>query len=77
MPRALPLLAALLALLLSIPARAQNTSRPVHERRLTNGLRVVVSPDPAGADVSIVVHYDVGSRDEPTGLEGSRTSSST
>lgn len=60
-----------LALLVGVarPARAQ-LSRPIFERRLANGLRVVVCPDPAGSDVSLVVRYDVGSRDEPTSLEG-------
>jgi predicted Zn-dependent peptidase len=54
---------------LAIPARA-DLSRPLIEKRLQNGLRVVVCPDPAGADVSLLVRYDVGSRDEPTHLDG-------
>lgn len=44
--------------------------RQVHARRLTNGLQVVVCPDPGGADVSVLVRYNTGSRDEPGGLEG-------
>lgn len=37
---------------------------PVHERYLDNGLRVVVSPDPATPSVAINLWYDVGSRHE-------------
>jgi predicted Zn-dependent peptidase len=65
------ILAALLPfLLVASAARAGAVGRPVQERRLANGLRVVVSPDPAGVDVSVVVRYDTGARDEPAGLEG-------
>ena len=56
-------------LLISTAARAE-IARPVHQRVLRNGLRVLVCPDPGGLDVSVRVHYDVGSRDEPGGLEG-------
>src|SRR5271170_3943089 len=62
-------LAAFIAVAVALPARA-DVSRPVHERVLGNGLRLVVCPDPAGTDVTLLVRYDVGSRDEPTGLEG-------
>jgi predicted Zn-dependent peptidase len=55
--------------LLTRAASAQ-ALRPVVARQLGNGLRVVVCPDPAGVDVSVVVQYDVGARDEPEGLEG-------
>ncbi|WP_175557414.1 M16 family metallopeptidase [Raineyella antarctica] len=37
---------------------------PVHERTLDNGLRVVVSPDPATPSVAVNIWYDVGSRHE-------------
>ena len=63
------LLLVLSLLVLARTAHAQ-APRPVHARRLGNGLRVVVCPDPGGVDVSVVVRYDVGSRDEPGGLEG-------
>jgi zinc protease len=59
-----------LALHLAPSTGAADVTRPVHERRLANGLRVVVSPDPARHDVALVVRYDVGARDEPAGLEG-------
>ncbi len=43
---------------------------PVHERTLSNGLRVVVSPDDSTPAVAVNLWYDVGSRDEPTGQTG-------
>jgi zinc protease len=67
--RALLLAALILALLAPRPARA-DFSRPVVERVLPSGLRLVVCPDLAGADVSVMVRYDTGARDEPAGLEG-------
>jgi predicted Zn-dependent peptidase len=58
-------------ILLTAPrASLADLARPVVERRLANGLRVVVCPDPASADVAVLMHYDVGSRDEPAGLFG-------
>jgi len=63
------LLALTLSLAAASPARAE-VARPVHETRLANGLRLVVAPDPAGTDASVLVRYDTGSRDEPGGLEG-------
>lgn len=51
------------------PAGA-DVARPVYQRVLSNGLRVVICPDPQGTDVSVFVRYDVGARDEPSGLEG-------
>ena len=68
--RALLLALALAAILIAGPAGAAGVGRPVVERRLANGLRVVVSPDPTGVEVSVLVRYDTGSRDEPGGLEG-------
>jgi zinc protease len=43
---------------------------PVEEFKLSNGLRVVLSPDPAIPVVSIAVYYDVGSRNEREGRTG-------
>lgn len=43
---------------------------PFAHRQLDNGLRMVVSPEPAATVVSINVWYKVGSRDEPTGAFG-------
>jgi zinc protease len=60
----------LAALLLASPARAGGAGRPVLDQRLGNGLRVIVSPDPAGVEVSVLVRYAAGSGDEPEGLEG-------
>jgi predicted Zn-dependent peptidase len=59
-----------LALCLVAPAAGAQVARAVSEFRLANGLRVVVSPDPASADVSVLVRYDVGARDDPSGLTG-------
>ena len=63
------LLALSALLLVTRPARAE-PSCPVHERRLPNGLRAIVCADPAAPDVSLLVRYDAGARDEPTYLEG-------
>jgi predicted Zn-dependent peptidase len=60
----------LVALLLAAPARAGGAGRPVLDHRLGNGLRVIVSPDLSGVEVSVLVRYDTGARDEPEGLEG-------
>src|SRR5207247_1168689 len=65
---AIALVLVLSVLLTSRPAQAD--ARPVFTRRLSNGLRVLICPDPGGADVSVLVRYDVGARDEPGGLEG-------
>ena len=43
---------------------------PIDEFTLANGLRVVLSPDPAIPVVSIAVYYDVGSRNEKEGRTG-------
>ncbi|MEA5117001.1 MAG: pitrilysin family protein [Propionicimonas sp.] len=43
---------------------------PVHTTTLDNGLRVVVSPDPAVPIVAVNLWYDVGSRDEQPGQTG-------
>lgn len=43
---------------------------PVHQRTLSNGLRVIVSPDHAAPVVAVNLWYDVGSRDELPGQTG-------
>jgi predicted Zn-dependent peptidase len=45
-------------------------SLPIIQRRLENGLRVVLSPDRAVPTVGIAVYYDVGSRNEVRGRSG-------
>ncbi len=45
-------------------------STPIDEFKLSNGLRVVLSPDHAIPVVSIAVYYDVGSRNEREGRTG-------
>ena len=45
-------------------------STPIEEFKLSNGLRVVLSPDRAMPVVSIAVYYDVGSRNEKEGRTG-------
>ncbi len=45
-------------------------SLPVDKHTLANGLRVILAPDEALPDVSVVVRYDTGSADDPDGLEG-------
>jgi zinc protease len=67
--RVLGFVALLVALAAPRPGRAA-VARPIHEGRLTNGLRFAIAPDPAGGDVSVVVTYRTGSRDEPAGLDG-------
>jgi len=49
---------------------ADNLSYPIHQRRLNNGLRVVVSPDHSVPMVAANLWYDVGSRDERPGEFG-------
>jgi zinc protease len=51
-------------------ASAFDIHLPVQRARLSNGLRVVLAPDDALADVGLIVRYDVGSSDDPNGLEG-------
>jgi zinc protease len=43
---------------------------PVESARLANGLRVVVSPDPAAPVVTVGVYYNIGFRLEPHGRSG-------
>lgn len=43
---------------------------PIHQRTLSNGLRVVVSPDHSVPLAAVNIWYDVGSRDERPGEHG-------
>jgi zinc protease len=43
---------------------------PIDQYTLSNGLRVVLSPDDAVPVVSVAVYYNVGSRNEPEGRTG-------
>jgi predicted Zn-dependent peptidase len=62
---------ALVAIAVGAPSSASaEIVRPVVDARLANGMRVVACPDPASPDVAVEVRYDVGSRDDPGGLEG-------
>ena len=45
-------------------------SVPVERRTLTNGLRVVLAPDPSAPSVAVLARYDVGFRSEPEGRTG-------
>lgn len=45
-------------------------SYPIHRHRLDNGLRVVISPEPATPTVAVNLWYDVGSRHEQVGVDG-------
>ncbi len=42
----------------------------LHRETLSNGLRVVLSPDPSAPVVAVGAHYDVGFRSEPEGRTG-------
>lgn len=59
-----------LAIAVSAQPALADSSRAIDERRLSNGLRVIVCPDPTASDVTLLVRYGAGSRDEPTSLEG-------
>ncbi len=53
-----------------VPVTMVEVSYPLHEQRLDNGLRVIVSPDHAAPVVAVNLWYDVGSRDEQDGQTG-------
>jgi predicted Zn-dependent peptidase len=53
-----------------VPENLQLPETPIEQFTLENGLRVVLSRDPAVPVVSVVVYYDVGSRNEKTGRTG-------
>ena len=43
---------------------------PPSERRLDNGLQVILQPDPQIPVVALALQYNVGSRDETPGASG-------
>jgi predicted Zn-dependent peptidase len=43
---------------------------PIDQYTLSNGLRVILSPDSAIPVVAVAVYYDVGSRNEKEGRTG-------
>lgn len=49
---------------------SQNVNYPIHAAQLTNGMRVIISPDHGVPVVAINIWYDVGSRDELPGQHG-------
>lgn len=49
---------------------AVTLSYPIHDSRLHNGLRVIVSPDHSSPVVAVNLWYDVGSGDEVAGRTG-------
>jgi len=63
------ILAAALVALLVLPAALAQTVR-FNEHKLKNGLRVILSEDHSAPTYSIVVTYNVGSRDERQGRTG-------
>jgi zinc protease len=67
-------IALVLAVFLARPSAASaaepSFTLPVEHHRLANGMEVVLAPDPALADVSVLVRYRVGSADDPPGKEG-------
>jgi zinc protease len=54
----------------SPPVAIPSPSVMLHRETLSNGLRVVLSPDRSAPVVAIGVHYDVGFRSEPQGRTG-------
>ena len=69
--RILPVLLFVLVAALAVGVRAVTIPKVVFtETRLPNGLRVVISSDHAAPVVSLVVAYDVGSRNEKPGKTG-------
>ncbi|HWL85378.1 MAG TPA: pitrilysin family protein, partial [Polyangiaceae bacterium] len=70
-----PIFVGLLSLILAF-ARVSNVraappvALPLEEHVLPNGLRVLLAPDPHMVDVSVVVRYAAGARDDPAGHEG-------
>ena len=49
---------------------APKLSFPIHQRKLANGLRVVLNPDRSAPATAVAVYYDVGFRSEPEGRTG-------
>ncbi|MBV9012634.1 MAG: insulinase family protein [Pseudonocardiales bacterium] len=54
----------------SPPVAIPSSPVVLHRETLSNGLRVVLSPDQSAPVVAIGVHYDVGFRSEPQGRTG-------
>ncbi|HTE50978.1 MAG TPA: pitrilysin family protein [Kofleriaceae bacterium] len=52
------------------PPAASALQIPVEYHKLANGLRVVLSPDPASPTVAVAVYYHIGFRLEPKGRTG-------
>jgi zinc protease len=52
------------------PAAPTSLRVPVIRRKLSNGLRIVMSPNKTVPTVAIAVYYDVGSRNEQRGRSG-------
>lgn len=52
------------------PAAPAEPTFPVEEYRLSSGLRVILAPDASLPSVTVMVRYDVGSKDDPEGLGG-------
>lgn len=53
-----------------VPSSVRPLGYPIHEQRLGNGLRVIVSPDHTAPVVAVNLWYHVGSRDEAPGQSG-------
>jgi predicted Zn-dependent peptidase len=68
-PRAVAICVALAAVAAS-PRAQSSTAIRFTEHTLSNGLRVILAEDRSAPVCSIVVHYNVGSRDERTGRTG-------
>src|SRR5438309_6264881 len=51
-------------------SRIPSPTVELHRETLSNGLRVVLSPDQSAPVVAVGVHYDVGFRSEPEGRTG-------
>lgn len=51
-------------------APMDSAGHPLHDHRLANGLRVIVSPDHLAPAVAVNLWYDVGSRHEEAGRTG-------
>src|SRR5262245_52278680 len=52
------------------PPRDTKIALTVEQLELSNGMKLVVVPEPEASDVSVTVRYGVGSIDDPTGREG-------
>jgi zinc protease len=64
----MPTFLALVLLVLLAPAASAQATLETY--RLSNGLNVILAPDPSATTVAVNVWYDVGSRREPPGRSG-------